>query len=174
MKNPSRQSSFQPDVKKYNYTPLDTSRDSIRLLRLLPTKDSTAPIQCEIFRAALDTAPPYVALSYAWGDRAGTQAIFIGDEVVSVTPNLKHALQRLRHGTEELVLWVDAICINQDDIPERNAQTANMKAIYQNSQSVAVWLGLENSHGLESKGSKEAMVWAIFSSGLLSRFRRIS
>lgn len=77
---------------------------------------------------------------------------------MSVTPNLKHALQRLRNGTEELVLWVDAICINQDDIPERNVQTANMRAIYQGSESVAVWLGLENSHGLESNGSKEAMV----------------
>ena len=77
---------------------------------------------------------------------------------MSVTPNLKHALQRLRHGTEELVLWVDAICINQDDIPERNAQTANMRAIYQSSESVAVWLGLENSYRLGSKGSKEAMV----------------
>jgi hypothetical protein len=158
MKNPSRQSSFQPEVKKYNYTPLDASKDSIRLLRLIPTKDSTSPIQCEIFRTTLATAPPYVALSYAWGDKSGTQAIFIGDEIVSVTPNLKHALQRLRNGTEELVLWVDAICINQDDIPERNVQTANMRAIYQGSESVAVWLGLENSHGLESNGSKEAMV----------------
>jgi hypothetical protein len=58
-----------------------------------------------------------------------------------------HALLRLRqeHGEEDLVLWIDAICINQQDIPERNFQAANMRAIYQHAASVAVWLGPENS-----------------------------
>lgn len=42
-------------------------------------------------------------------------------------------------------MWVDAICINQDDIPERNLQTSHMRAIYQHAASVAVFLGLENN-----------------------------
>ena len=80
----------------------------------------------------------------------------MNEKFFSVTPNLKFALQRLRplfageggegEGKGELVLWVDAICINQDDIPERSVQTGKMRSIYQNAASVAVWLGLEN-HG---------------------------
>lgn len=61
-----------------------------------------------------------------------------------ITPNLKYALLRLRDKDAQLFLWVDAICINQEDIPERNVQTANMRAIYQYASSVAVWLGQEN------------------------------
>lgn len=43
------------------------------------------------------------------------------------------------------MLWVDAICINQSNIPERSIQTSKMRSIYQNAQSVAIWLGLENN-----------------------------
>jgi len=62
-----------------------------------------------------------------------------------VTPNLKHALERLQpqKGEPEIVLWIDAICINQEDVSERNVQTANMRAIYQQAASVTVWLGKE-------------------------------
>jgi hypothetical protein len=77
----------------------------------------------------------------------------VNEKFFPVKPNLKFALQRLRPAlsqdagqTGELVLWVDAICINQEDIPERSVQTSKMRSIYQNASGVAVWLGLEN-HG---------------------------
>lgn len=38
-------------------------------------------------------------------------------------------------------LWIDSICINQNDIPERNAQVALMARIYSSAQSVVIWLG---------------------------------
>ncbi|CZS91647.1 uncharacterized protein RAG0_02175 [Rhynchosporium agropyri] len=59
----------------------------------------------------------------------------------------KACAQRLRPklGEQDLVMWVDAICINQADIPKRNGQTANRRAIYQYAESVAVFLGMESS-----------------------------
>ncbi len=134
--------------RKYNYAPLDSAEGSIRLLRLFPAPDSSTswPIRCSLFATTLDQAPPYVALSYSWGEQSGTQIVLIDSDAMSVTPNLKNALQRLRpqpRNSDE-IFWIDAICINQEDIPERNIQTANMRAIYEHASSVAVWLGLQS------------------------------
>lgn len=56
--------------------------------------------------------------------------------------NLWWALYHLRHTTDVRILWIDAICINQYDITERNHQVAHMSRIYTNAQQVVIWLGL--------------------------------
>ncbi|KAK0105888.1 hypothetical protein ONS95_004400 [Cadophora gregata] len=146
----------QAGYRKYNYTPLDSRKDSIRLLRLhaSPSADSTWPIRCSLFHTTFASAPPYIALSYVWGQQIGSQLISIDQEHVSITPNLRHALTRLRPkpGESDLVMWVDAICINQEDIPERSLQTANMRSIYQHAASVAVFLGLESNRSKAAMG----------------------
>jgi hypothetical protein len=138
------------DSRGSQYEPLDPAHDEIRLLRLKPASNPTDPIACELFHSCLATAPPYSALSYAWGARTKLQDIAVDDSPATVTPNLKNALQRLRpqDGEDDLILWVDALCINQSDIPERNLQTGKMRMIYHNAKSVSVWLGLKhhNSH----------------------------
>lgn len=129
------------------YQRLDSSRDEIRLIRLTPAS-LTEPIQCSLFITPRDSAPAYKALSYAWGDRPAPNPIFIDSRPFYVTRNLKNGLTRIRPqvGEQELILWIDAICINQDDIPERSLQTAKMSSIYRNASSVLVLLGMEN-HG---------------------------
>ncbi|KAK5016819.1 hypothetical protein LTR39_001880 [Cryomyces antarcticus] len=62
-----------------------------------------------------------------------------------VTHNLHATLRALRNNRTKRVLWVDALCINQADIPERIAQVAQMRHIYEAAQEVAVWLGGETS-----------------------------
>ncbi|TVY42358.1 Heterokaryon incompatibility protein 6,OR allele [Lachnellula occidentalis] len=156
MKQSSRKSTFDIEVDTYTYRPLDRAHDSIRLLRLKPADSSNSPIQpqpihCSLFHTSLSQAPPYVALSYCWGERGSAQRIYLDNELISVTPNLKHALQRLRPSSgEDLILWVDAICINQSDIPERGIQISNMRNIYKSAESVAVWLGPENRKSSEA------------------------
>ncbi|CZR63673.1 related to heterokaryon incompatibility protein het-6 [Phialocephala subalpina] len=134
--------------RDYHYTPLDGNRHSIRLLRLLPAPDNSWPIRCKLFHTTLENAPPYIALSYTWGDRSTSQPILVDSDNIFITANLKHALARLRPtGDEkEVVFWIDSICIDQENIPERNFQTANMRAIYQHATNVAVWIGLENNN----------------------------
>jgi hypothetical protein len=58
-----------------------------------------------------------------------------------ITMNLKAALWHLRFTTRARLLWVDAVCINQADIPERNQQVQIMRNIYANAARVLVWLG---------------------------------
>ena len=60
-----------------------------------------------------------------------------------VTPNLFSALQHLRHPTQKIALWVDAICINQNDVSERTQKVKLMTVIYENAISVLMWLGPE-------------------------------
>jgi hypothetical protein len=41
------------------------------------------------------------------------------------------------------VLWVDALCINQEDVLERNQQVAQMSSVYRSSKLTLIWLGLQ-------------------------------
>ncbi|KAK3711102.1 hypothetical protein LTR37_009889 [Vermiconidia calcicola] len=61
-----------------------------------------------------------------------------------VTFNLLAALRALRKTTTNLLIWIDQICINQDDPEERAHQVWSMQNIYSFSKKVVVWLGQED------------------------------
>ena len=88
--------------------------------------------------------PSYEALSYAWGDPKCTNNIRIGEAKLGVATNLYVALQYLRSETKPRVLWIDAICINQTDLPERGQQVRIMDSIYRGAECVLAWLGERN------------------------------
>ena len=117
----------------------------IRLLRLLPHESGNAPIQCQLFNYTLQDSGrrthPYDALSYVWGDWVNPESIFIAGHKLPVTQNLYRALLRLRHHSIERILWVDAVCINQSDILEKEQQIRFMAKIYAQANRVVVWLG---------------------------------
>ncbi|XXH02833.1 hypothetical protein Hte_009220 [Hypoxylon texense] len=83
----------------------------------------------------------YDALSYAWGNMEKTNEITIDGGILSITENLFAALTRLRSPTESRCLWIDAICIDQENVQERNHQVHMMKRIFSTASSVVVWLG---------------------------------
>ena len=58
-----------------------------------------------------------------------------------ITTNLEAALRYLRDPEKEKAVWIDAICINQSDVEERNAQVHFMKKVYSKTMYVRVWLG---------------------------------
>ncbi|KAI2624436.1 heterokaryon incompatibility protein-domain-containing protein [Xylaria nigripes] len=64
---------------------------------------------------------------------------------VPIKHNLALALRYMRSATHPLTLWVDAVCINQADIDERNSQVALMDVIYSRAVAVATWLGLNKA-----------------------------
>ena len=90
----------------------------------------------------------YEALSYVWGSPDDTWSVSVldGDTASSlqVRSNLLSALQSLRSRTESRLLWIDALCINQDDVEERNMQVQRMVSIFSSASRVIVWLGLES------------------------------
>lgn len=114
----------------------------IRLLKLL-RGELQDPIHCNLIHTSLDGHPPYEALSYAWGCGIRSCKILINRQDFRITQNLSAALTRLRSQTDDRLLWIDAICINQNDIPERNAQVAQMQTVYKNATNILVWLGEE-------------------------------
>jgi hypothetical protein len=126
------------DSMKFIYEPLDTDSNAIRLLTLL--SEDTEVIHCTLQHISLINPPEYVALSYCWGDPTVTKDININGMLVQVTSNLESALRHLRirgYGR----LWVDAVCINQQDKTERNQQLLWMGSIYRRAKQVVAWIG---------------------------------
>lgn len=122
------------------YSPLDIGLPMIRLLELKPGLDNDK-IECRMFPVSLEDEPSYEALSYTWGDVSTTTKIWINNVVKDVTLNLAGALANLRYPTSSRVLWVDAVCINQEDLQERNHQVRQMTHIYSKGNQTTVWLG---------------------------------
>jgi hypothetical protein len=123
------------------YQPLDKSQDSIRLCKLLPGEGND-PIQCELFHDHISAQRGvYSALSYTWGEDLEQKWILLNGKPYHVQPSLRQALQALRRSNEEMLLWVDAICINQSEVAERNHQVSLMGDIYRSAKSVLLWLG---------------------------------
>lgn len=129
------------------YSSFDTAQPSIRLLRLAP---GHGPIQCETFHsflpptsseAHLTMTIPYEALSYTWGGCEKTESIIANGKPLSVTNNLYLALNYLRRESIDRILWVDAICIDQDNAIERTHQVRQISRIYESADTVILWLG---------------------------------
>jgi hypothetical protein len=128
----------------YVYSPLQASSKKIRLLTLLPGAFGT-DIHCKLHKTNLhrNFPPHYQALSYAWGLAEDLVVIHIGKGTLSVRKNLADALQHLRYPDRPRTLWIDAICVNQQDLEERSQQVQRMADIYTLAQCVVVWLGSE-------------------------------
>ncbi|KAH8807101.1 heterokaryon incompatibility protein-domain-containing protein [Xylogone sp. PMI_703] len=134
----------------YVYEPLQPSGGKllVRLVTLLPG-DDLDDIDLKLHCLDLLESPEYEALSYCWGDPSIRTSVKCNDGLLNVTINLKEALLHLRHRSEERVIWIDAICINQEDLQERAQQVGIMREIYETSSKVVVWLGKEeNNSGL--------------------------
>ncbi|RKK58750.1 hypothetical protein BFJ69_g17370 [Fusarium oxysporum] len=128
----------------FEYETFDLDRPGFRLLRL---ESGPGPIKCHVFQAYLDDEASliqYEALSYCWGSNLLTSTITVNEKVLFITENLAEALQHLRGMDEDRILWIDAICIDQSNIPERGHQVVCMSQIYNRADRVLIWLGFVN------------------------------
>lgn len=137
------------------YRPLIRGIDDIRLLELLPAIAQQNQLAVRLFHSKFNVE--YEALSYAWDDQIadGGQvevhyALESGDAqpiskyCIHVGKNLYSALKCLRHPTEARTLWIDTICINQQDDVEKSAQVQMMSKIFAEAKQVLAWLGPGN------------------------------
>jgi len=95
----------------------------------------------------------YVALSYTWGNPDCTRTIIVNGQEVIVRSNLEAALRVLREKEPirmGFAIWIDALCINQDDMPERNEEVKRMRKIYKQARDVVVWLGEEGNDSAQA------------------------
>jgi hypothetical protein len=128
----------------YPYKRLPHS-DSIRLLEF-HTIDNEVELRIQDF--FLSNAPPYCALSYAWGPSEESDLVKITCQgrYIRVTQNCKDAIEQLAKSDSRLsFLWVDAICIDQarskSALLERDRQLHLMCEIYKQAKQTLVWLG---------------------------------
>lgn len=124
-----------------------------RILVLEPGKDDDK-VSCHLVNVVLSWRTRYEALSYTWGDPTITEEITFNGHRKHVTANLQVALRYLRYEDRQRILWVDALCINQDDIDERESQVQMMGSIYSSARQVLIWLGEETG---EVKGAFQVM-----------------
>jgi hypothetical protein len=129
--------------------------------------EPSGPLTLSMHQVDLNDKPQYHALSYTW-DGAWytdveerwstlTQPVTINGQTVSIRQNLHDALLQLRLLGIWEPIWVDAIGINQAEIPERNAQVAQMARIYADAKKVLIWLGKEDPSTALAFGAVEKL-----------------
>ncbi|KAG5659910.1 hypothetical protein KAF25_003432 [Fusarium avenaceum] len=124
----------------FQYKPVGKSE-----IRLVTIKSSGADGQLEasIQNVELNPDDPikYTALSYCWGDAVNLVQIPCDGQSLPVTTALHEALVEIIKFTPHDALWIDQICINQDDMVEKSEQVSKMNLIYDKAETVLAWLG---------------------------------
>lgn len=134
-------------ARSYHYPSLSLVHGhQIRVL-VLKAGQPDDPLRCKLEHVNLQQGPIYEAVSYTWADEKGDDSICRtiqcghGDQFLGITKNCEAALLRLRKRDTDRRLWVDAVCIDQSNVQERNHQVKNMIAIFRSALRVLVFLG---------------------------------
>ena len=167
-----------PKHAPYEYQSLPQG-DYFRVLELLPGQGNCS-LRGNIAQYSLDAwnRPPYKTLSYTWGESKYDHLVIAGQRVAMdsdlrqryavrhplyfddrrllISTNLRDALRALRHPTLPVLLWVDAVCINQQDDAERSSQIMLMPRIHHRCLRVLVWLGEADS---DTRPAFDAVRW---------------
>ena len=162
---------------RYQHSPLHEEKKEIRLIKVLTrdimedrlftqeaipkceeddefrlSNERTFVIKASIEHHPLESAPPYIALSYTWGSPdEPKRPVFVQENpndpqderfhLIEVSENLFQALRQVTPRDDIVHIWADAICINQADNQEKSWQVKQMWEIYQKARYVYMWLG---------------------------------
>jgi hypothetical protein len=142
-------------MPEFKYSPFDCPNCQIRVVDLHPPSGALVPhqqvqqqdLRCSVRTINLDDDLKYTALSYTWGSQDRSAQLIVdtggvnqGESAIDITESLETALLQLRESTK-ITLWIDQLCINQDDVYEKSKQVPLMKIIYKKAIDVLVWLG---------------------------------
>lgn len=133
-------------VEQFTYAPLETD-NHIRLLKVRPPNDGTVvgrsevPFVFDLIHVSLDEAPRYSVVSHTWGPDPNKDCkIHVDTKELPITRTLGTAIPRLLKHSD--CLWIDQVCINQDDTAEKGRQILLMGKIYAHSNnSTLIWMG---------------------------------
>jgi hypothetical protein len=144
----SSASSREDQNVDFQYRPLDHSKQLMRLIKILPDLSPDGMIKCEMWHAPIQSR--YQCLSYRWGSPADPRTVLIKDiqstnleeRSCTVGQSLYDFLNAARgHAGLGDTFWIDALCIDQNNGPERNHQVTQMGNIYSQASLVVIWLG---------------------------------
>ena len=115
---------------------------NIRLISISADADCEGKIVVDMQAVSVNNAPPYTTLSYVWGSPEFTRAITAGGHTIIVRQNLWNFLKQARRACEDGLFCIDALCIDQSSIRERNHQVSIMGQIYSRANKVIAWFGV--------------------------------
>lgn len=127
-----------PEAAHFSYTTL--GQDEFRLLKIAPGKND-APLECTLKNTSFHSDEWYFALSYTWGSPEPPFFIKCDGSDIRITRSLHEALHKLRRTWRPVLVWADAICINQSDNSEKARQVVRMREIYAKANRLFIWLG---------------------------------
>ncbi|KAH8801453.1 heterokaryon incompatibility protein-domain-containing protein [Xylogone sp. PMI_703] len=141
----------------YSYRECLNSPDgSIRVLRIHPgaadTQIECSLIPCNIYEDTIEHA-----LSYVWGKGKRTETILVDGKDLLITSHLHEILDHMRQTDDIRNIWVDAICINQQDAEEKTHQVRLMRDIYSRAENTFIWLGGHSTEKLFSEQTTETI-----------------
>ncbi|GIZ47976.1 hypothetical protein CKM354_001105100 [Cercospora kikuchii] len=123
---------------------MESSYEAIYPSRYEPTDDEKQQHEAHVSLVNARRLP-YTAVSYSWamddGDDSLCRVLTLHGKQVSITQNLSEGLRRIRYEHDSQRLWVDALCIDQQNTTERSAQVAMMADIFELAERCIVWLG---------------------------------
>ena len=150
---------MQSQQQGFKYEPLPDTH-SFRLIKEITSDVTGSHLYCVLESFSLDDCPSYSCLSYTWGpaltnttetgepaDTSIFELVIRAEKtagVLYIRENLSDALCQLTESSSlgsSTYMWVDAICINQDNLKERSSQVSMMDSIYSGAEKVIVWLG---------------------------------
>lgn len=136
---------YDDTEQKYNYRPL-SHPDSTRVLVLLPAQNTADDLRCSMEEVRLsddveEKSQGFTALSYVWGEGRAYHMILFENRWLQIRPNLDSALRNLRRRDRSIRLWVDAVCIDQNNLLERNHQVQQMRDIFSAATETIIYLG---------------------------------
>jgi hypothetical protein len=137
-----------PQQPAFQYETLQDPQD-IRLVEIQPNSNNLSQLECKIMTKNLSNLNfSYQCLSYVWGTPDQNKSILCNNRTLKVTDNLFVALKNLRQNKATFPIWIDQLCINQEDIAERNKQVMLMATIYEKAERTIIWIGekADNSH----------------------------
>ncbi|PPJ49951.1 hypothetical protein CBER1_04721 [Cercospora berteroae] len=134
---------------RYNYRSLCADRKEFRLLDVQPADLRETLVKCTLRHASLkaERLPKYESISYVWGDAQKFDALVINGQAYTFSATSVAALRRTRSTTAIRTVWIDAVCIDQNNLDERAQQVALMGELYRNSVGNLVCFGhCEDEH----------------------------
>jgi Heterokaryon incompatibility protein (HET) len=130
---------FRKPMLLYVYEKFDSQEKAIRLIKLR-RRYPGCDISCSLERYSLTESPPYEAISYTWGNSVKDHLVFFDGRWLPTTRNVHSILHDLSSYSRARWIWIDAVCINQNDLEEKNPQVEMMGEIYHTAERVVVWL----------------------------------
>lgn len=153
VRNPTRSSKRQlkqrntiHGIQMFQHSALDIFHPRVRLFRLLP-KMKDGNLRLELHNNVSLGWPlglRFRALSYEWGPSRPRRAVLVNGKPFLIRKNLHTFLEHLHEhfgGLRLQFMWADAICIDQDNLAERNHQVQRMRNIYGQAVELLAWTG---------------------------------